>query len=232
MNKLELLQNLSIDHEIILAKTNRLSLKYNRMGILIIRCPLSITTNELNEFITRHIKWIINHHKTSIPSLPKYEEGREYLYLGNTYSLEIVISRHEGVFLQNEGRKLIVYVYGKERVKDVLTKWKKDQAETVFNELFFKCFKDMEQDLNKYPKLSIKHYLSRWGCCYPKRNEIILNISLIHTEIEIIMFVIYHELTHLIVQNHQPAFHKKLQKYCPDEIRIRKKLKNYRTDYE
>ena len=60
----------------------------------------------------------------------------------------------------------------------------------------------MSHYLNKYPLLEIKRYKSRWGCCYPKKNKIIINVSVVNLPLELIEYVIYHELTHFVFDNH------------------------------
>lgn len=229
MNELVILQNLSINHKIIYAKTNRLTLRYDRSGLLHIRCPLNIKDAELIDFVNRHLTWITKNYNTNRPLISSYQDGAEYLFRGIKYRLSVIISKHQGVFLNDD--TIIIYTSSSNQVKQLLDKWKLEQAELLFNELFYQCFKDMEKDINTYPKLLIKHYLSRWGCCYPMRNQIVLNLALIHVDIELIKYVIYHELAHLKYHNHQNEFHNYLQKYCPNERKLKKLLRNYRTDY-
>lgn len=230
MNELKLLNKECIKHKIIYTTSRRLVIKYDRNGVLNIRAPKGITLREIEEFIGRHMDWIYDHYEESQPKTRSYKEFEEYLYLGKKYHLRIVSSRHEGVFLQND--EIIIYTLKEENVKKLLLKWRKEQAEVVFEELLFQAFKHMEKDLKAFPKMQIKKYLSRWGCCYPKRNQIILNISLIHVPIKLINYVIYHELAHFKYQNHQPEFHAYLRKYVPNENDLRKELKKYQADYE
>ena len=219
-----------IKHKIVYTKSHRLVIKYDRNGILNIRAPKGISLADIEDFVKRHIDWIYDHYIHSQPVIRKYNTGEEYLYLGNKYTLKVVSSRHEGVFIQDE--EIIIYALKEDNIKKLLLKWRKAQAEIIFEELLFQAFKRMEKDLKVYPKMQIKKYLSRWGCCYPKRNQIILNISLIHVPIELINYVIYHELSHFKYLNHQQEFHTYLRQYVPNENILRKKLKNYQADYE
>lgn len=219
-----------IKHKIVYTKSHRLVIKYDRNGILNIRAPKGISLADIEDFVKRHIDWIYDHYIHSQPVIRKYNTGEEYLYLGNKYTLKVVSSRHEGVFIQD--KEIIIYALKEDNIKKLLLKWRKAQAEIIFEELLFQAFKRMEKDLKVYPKMQIKKYLSRWGCCYPKRNQIILNISLIHVPIELINYVIYHELSHFKYLNHQQEFHTYLRQYVPNENILRKKLKNYQADYE
>ena len=65
--------------------------------------------------------------------------------------------------------------------------------------------------------------------------DVFLKLSLVKAikyKDELIEYVTYHELCHFKYLNHQPAFHAYLQKYCPNERKLKQCLKNYRTDYE
>lgn len=230
MNELEILNKHSINHKVIKVKTTKLVIKYDRKGILIIRCPLSLRNKEIEEFITKHLDWIIERYDKSQPVKRNYVDNGKYLFLGKEYDLQVSYNRHEDVVINDD--KIFVYALNENRIPMVLNNWKKEQAEILFSEVLFKCFNEMKDELNLYPKLLIKKYLSRWGCCYPKRNQIILNIALIHVPLELITYVVYHELSHFKYMNHQQEFHMFLEKYCPKERQLRNQLKQYHTDYE
>lgn len=230
MKELETLKCHNIEYTITLAKTRRLTIKYDKLGILKIRCPKNIMMAELEDFVNRHLDWILKYYDLTRPVDKTHPTGSLYLYLGKEYKIEIINSRHQGVFIKED--KIIVYTLNENNVKSLLNKWRLEQAELIFNELFYKCFKQMENEFTFYPTLKIKCYTSRWGCCYPKKRIVYLNISLIHTSIDLIEFVIYHELSHFKYPNHQIEFHNYLQKYCPNERTLSKKLKKYHADYE
>lgn len=230
MNELKSLVKLNIPHKIIYTKYRRLVIKFDRKGILNIRCPKLAKMEEVEKFVLEHLDWIISHDKENKENIRTYNSGDKYLYLGTEYTLNVVISRHTGFFLQDS--EMVVYVKRIEDVKKELNNFRKEKAEEIFEELLFRAFQKMESELKSYPKLVIKKYVGRWGCCYPKKNQIILNISLIHVPINLINFVIYHELTHFIHMNHQSGFHKHLQKYVENENVLRKELNKYKADYE
>lgn len=185
--------------------------------------------SQLIDFINEHLDWIIEHYDKSQPQERRYQNYGKYLYLGKEYTLEIVDSKYPNVYIKDE--TIIVYA-STNQTKQVIDEWIKKQAEMIFSEVLYQQFKRMENKLNDYPKLEIKKYVSRWGCCYPKQKRIILNISLIHVPLDLIEYVICHELSHLVYPNHSPSFHSFLKEYIPDESLRRKRLKNYQSDYE
>ena len=90
----------------------------------------------------------------------------------------------------------------------------------------------MNHYLTKYPILEIKKYKSRWGCCYPRKNKIIINVSVVNLPISLIEYVIFHELSHFVHLNHSKEFHEFLRKFVPNEKKIVLELKKYNPIYE
>lgn len=67
----------------------------------------------------------------------------------------------------------------------------------------------------KYNKATIRNQKTRWGSCNSK-NDISLNIQLIRVPLELMDYVILHELVHTQIKNHSPEFWRKLSMYVPD----------------
>lgn len=74
---------------------------------------------------------------------------------------------------------------------------------------------------------SIKQVIGRWGSCDSNRH-ITLSIFLIQLPIELIDYVLIHELAHTQHMNHSPAFWNKLTKICPEYKELRKKMRSLR----
>ncbi|HHX93880.1 MAG TPA: M48 family metallopeptidase, partial [Tenericutes bacterium] len=102
--------------------------------------------------------------------------------------------------------------------------WYKNQAEIIFKERLDKIFSHFEEKI-PYPKLKIKKLKSKWGSCSIKTNSITLNQELIKYSIDIIDYVIIHELCHFIISNHSKHFWKYVKKYSPNYKDLRKNLR-------
>lgn len=181
-------------------------------------------------FIEKNIDWIEKNNLVAKPIVRKYEDGEEYLYLGKKYYLKIINNSHSGVFLQDD--VMFIYIDTHENIKKIVNKWRQDEAEKVFSLTLLKCFNKMSNYLTVYPKLEIKKYKARWGTCYPRMNKISINISLIHADLDLIEYVITHELSHFVYLNHSKDFHLFLRKFIDDENIKRKRLKQYKCYYE
>ena len=68
----------------------------------------------------------------------------------------------------------------------------------------------------EFPKVQIKKYKGRYGCCYYKRNLIIFDLGLVYFEHECIEACVVHELAHFIFPDHSPDFYKLVRSLYPD----------------
>ena len=78
----------------------------------------------------------------------------------------------------------------------------------------------------KYNKLFIKNQKTRWGSCSEK-NNINLNAKLVNLPMELIDYVIIHELVHTKVKNHSKEFWRTLDTYINNSKKYDKELKKY-----
>ncbi|MFW5704520.1 MAG: M48 family metallopeptidase [Nanoarchaeota archaeon] len=65
---------------------------------------------------------------------------------------------------------------------------------------------------------------SKWGHCTP-HNDIMINLKLLNADLDILQYVVIHELAHIRHKNHSPNFWKEVEKFCPNYKLVRKKLK-------
>jgi len=66
---------------------------------------------------------------------------------------------------------------------------------------------------------------SKWGHC-THDNKIMLNLKLLNTDIDILNYVIFHEISHIKQKNHSSKFWQEVETFCPNHKQLRKKLKN------
>jgi predicted metal-dependent hydrolase len=77
--------------------------------------------------------------------------------------------------------------------------------------------------MNLHPsKISFRFNKTRWGSCSYK-DSIVFNYYLAKLPVEIIEYIVVHELAHIKHKNHKKDFWKLVEKYIPDyKIRIKK----------
>lgn len=228
-DKIEILEKNKIEYVINKKKYKRLTVKYNKQGILSINIPNNMSMILVNNFISVHLDWIINHKPLHTGARENYQTGDKYLLFGRDLTINIINSKYEKVF--HNDLEVIIYTTDPTKVKKLLEEYRYSLATDIFNELLYKCFSNMTAYLKTYPSLIIKKSVSKWGCCYYNKNKIMLNVSLVNVPLNLLEYVIYHELCHFIVPNHSKEFHEMLSMFVKDEKYYRKLLKCYTCSY-
>lgn len=145
----------------------------------------------------------------------EYVNGETHFYIGRRYRLKIIEGSASSVKLK--GKFIEVITPDKEKtskIKQQLHNWYKLQGKRRFEERLKVNYNKIKVEGIAFPKLTIRVLHKRWGSC--TKHGITLNLNLIKAPVYCIDYVIMHELCHLKVPNHSPAFYKLKEKYMVD----------------
>ncbi len=67
-----------------------------------------------------------------------------------------------------------------------------------------------------FPLIKFRKMTSMWGNCRASRLILTFNTNLMYAKPSCVEYVIHHEFTHLLVQNHSDKFYSELSKVCPE----------------
>ena len=202
--------------------------KIRRDGVIEVRAPLLYRESNMLVFLNQHKRWIFNHFdrlQNAGNQQKKYISGEIHYYLGKQYTLQVVESGKNSVFI--EGNSLIInskYPENPEYLEVLLNKWYKNQAKKMFAELLPPIIEKFKKYNVAPAKISIRDMRSRWGSCSRKGN-ISLNLQLIKLNENCIRQVMIHEMCHLVYFNHQAGFHALMDEMMPDWKLWKKELK-------
>ncbi len=178
-----------------------------------ITAPLRTTEKTIREFIESNINFIAKN-VIKKQQLQNKKSGK-FEYLGHYY--DILYTGKYGITLTDT----IAYI-GKNTNVD---NWYKKEAKEMFKEYYDECFKNFREASLK-PELKIRKMKSKWGVCNVTNNTITLNQELIKLEPACLIYVIYHELSHLKHHNHSKDFWDLVEIYVPNYKEIRKHMRN------
>lgn len=202
--------------------------KIRRDGVIEVRAPLLYRESDMLSFLNQHRRWIFNHFdrlQNADNQQKKYISGEIHYYLGEKYTLQVVESNKNSVFI--ESNSLIInskYPENPEYLEILLNKWYRNQAKTVFSNLLPPIIEKFRKYNVAPAKISIRDMRSRWGSCSRKGN-ISLNLQLIKLNENCIRQVMIHEMCHLVYFNHQAGFHALMDEMMPDWKLWKKDLK-------
>lgn len=144
-----------------------------------------------------------------------YEHGELCLYLGDNYRLEIVPDidiKQDHVLI--DGNKLIIYVkqHEDERIKQALKRF-----------YYQKCKALVESRIRYYQSsfkikprsIRISDNKSRWGSC-DSNLQLTFNWKLAMAPLEVIDYIVVHEMCHMVHLNHDRSFWRLVGKMLPD----------------
>ncbi len=107
--------------------------------------------------------------------------------------------------------------------KSNIEKWYRKEAKNYLS----KRIDFLAQKHNfKYNRLFVRDSQNKWGNC-SKENNISLNWRLIKAPVQVIDYVILHELCHTVILKHTQAFWLKLSTVCPEYKEQAEWLKKY-----
>lgn len=202
--------------------------KIRRDGVIEVRAPLLYRESNMLVFLNQHKRWIFNHFdrlQNAGNQQKKYISGEIHHYLGKQYTLQVVESGKNSVFI--EGNSLIInskYPENPKYLEVLLNKWYRNQAKIVFSNLLPPIIEKFRKYNVAPAKISIRDMRSRWGSCSRKGN-ISLNLQLIKLNENCIRQVMVHEMCHLVYFNHQAGFYALMEEMMPNWKNWKKELR-------
>lgn len=183
--------------------------------------PADRSLEQVLAHLDRRRPWIAKqrrHFETfhPLPENKRFISGETHLYLGRQYRLRVRHSANANVKLI--GRFLNVYVSSPREpksVEDALDAWYRAHAEPIFRKQMARCLEGAPSLPRTEPILRIRKMVGRWGSC-SSAGTITLSADLIKAPLHCIEYVMMHELCHLRVHDHSPAFFRLLRRCMPD----------------
>ena len=205
------------------SKRKTLSLIVEADGTLTVRAPLRMKEADIRRFIEAKRNWIQRKQaRVQEEAVPprQYVDGERFWYLGREIPLRIVSGEKpalvmDGVFKLTESAR--------PQAESVFTAWYKKQAREVLipRVEFFARTYGFEME-----KTRISSARTRWGSCSSKKT-LSFTWRLVMAPLDMIDYVVVHELCHLNEMNHSKTFWAQVETILPDYKSRRKWLKNH-----
>ena len=185
--------------------------------------PLDFSQEEVNALLERKAQWI----QKQLAFYRGRRDARiqlrhdEILYLGEVYTFQRLPGLRSRVAIKDEEK--IIYS-GRNLLADgVLDRWYRKEARRIIMERLTH-FADTYHFT--YNRVFIRNQKTLWGSCSSKRN-LSFNWRLIQTPLDIIDYIVVHELVHTEILRHSKAFWDKVASLYPQYRQARGWLKNF-----
>lgn len=230
-------QQIKLDKKIIpyiLSKSpyrRTLSLSIDEKAEIKVSAPQYVAISDIERFIIEKTEWILEKLKDAQKTKEylegkKFDEGHQFLFLGKKYPIQLSSTKNKRVavdFCSNYWNLSIPQGLSDEDVqiqsKVKMIQWYKDQAREVLGGRVFYFSRVIGvQPLD----IVLRSQKRRWGSCDYTNKVISLNWQIILSPMDVIDYVVVHELCHLLVPNHSSKFWKKVETFLPT-YKIQKK---------
>lgn len=156
-------------------------------------------------------------------------------YLGNKYQVLINYScDKKDIYLLNNQLHIntnSAEEYSINEINKLIDNWYKKEANKVFKLRFDAwCLKIENWGVLK-PSLAIRALKSRFGSYNKAQHKVTLSLSLIKAPINLIDYVIAHELSHIKHFNHSSHFYNEMAKLYPNWANAKKELNSLASIY-
>ncbi len=153
-----------------------------------------------------------------LPVNRQYQPGETFLFLGQAYTLEIVEQQVEALKLDG---KFLLKRSARSKAPEVFEAWYRQQALDVISQ---RLVLFAGQTGLGYQQVRVKNLRTRWGSC-SIRGNLNFNLRLVLAPLEIVDYVVVHELVHLKHKNHSRQYWESVAAILPDFKKRRDWLK-------
>jgi predicted metal-dependent hydrolase len=204
------------------SKRRTIALIVERDGTFTVRAPFRTPQAEIDSFIQQKADWITRT-REKIKSIPptlrkQYIDGEKFLFLGALFDLRLVEIQKPSLQFSDE---FTLSQSSQEKVEMLFVRWYKERALEIISERV----KQYSGQYNFAPsQVKISSAKTRWGSC-SSNGKLNFTWRLAMAPLEVIDYVVVHELAHLRVKNHSRKFWKLVEAVYPDYKKQRKWLR-------
>jgi predicted metal-dependent hydrolase len=210
----------TIDFTVLYKKRKTIGIYIDIYGNIEVRVPKDTMMERVFPLIEEKWSWIQLKSKemkdrTAGHREKVYEHGEVFLYLGNSYPIivsENIDTEQDYVLFEEDNLHVYVKQQNDGSIKQALKRFYYKQCKTLVEGRI----RFYQSDFKARPRsIRISDNKSNWGTCNSKF-ELSFNWKLAMAPIEVIDYVVVHEMCHMVHLNHERSFWRLVGKMMPD----------------
>lgn len=210
-------------------KLKHIYLTFNNEGDLIIKSP-KISQQNIEQLLLKKASWISKSRKKIQMKKGKkinFADNNELYFLGKAYKLTLKKHTKKHTKLIFNGDIFIIYysIYNENIFHKHIDNFYKEEAKKIIPKLVELWSDSMDLQANL---ISFRKTKRQWGSCSVK-NNLSFNSMMMKLPLDVIEYIVVHEITHIKYKHHQKSFWKLIEHYLPDYKRRIDELKNFTT---
>ncbi|MPW24498.1 DUF45 domain-containing protein [Alkalibaculum sp. M08DMB] len=191
--------------------------------------PEKLKQEDIIKMVKKKESWIYNklekfEKNSEEYTMKEYIKGEEYLYLGYIYTLDFKNSGHTKINIYLESNIIVVdtAVQDRDIIKTELEEWYRKRAINVIEQrvsLYQSYFFEIPKQVRA------KSQKQRWGSC-TWDNKLLFNWKIIMAPLEIIDYIVVHEMCHMVEKNHSSKYWDLVSSIIPEYKKYKEWLKD------
>lgn len=193
-------------------KSRSVRISITQEGEVIVTAPPLIPEFFIKSVVEKSEVWIQRNVSKIQRTKARMHEYGDILYLGTPMKIKILYEENK-TGVEIEGNTLCVFPVLKtdESAKKQLIRWYKARAETQITDAVFSYAKKMNVS---FEKVVFRDQKTRWGSC-SSTGTLSFNWKLIQAPVEVMEYVVIHELSHITHMNHSNKFWQRVLTFDP-----------------
>lgn len=207
-------------------RARHIKIKVNGLGKVEVVAPPGVGSGDIHQFVKKNTAWIyktidklkddrINHPDLGLQS----PTNIALLSLSQNYSISYLPILKRPKVVEND-LSLMVYTSSEDESGKLLRDWIQKKAKQILIP-WLQDVSSLHQI--EFNKVSIRGQKTRWGSCSSKKN-VNLNRNLIFLQPELVNYLMVHELSHIVHQNHSKHFWKQVAECEPNYRKLDREL--------
>lgn len=203
-------------------RARRISIKINAQGDVVVTTPRWVANRDLSRFVEASREWIVTQQE-KVASKPRLISMQSVYYLGKEYVLKQSNKLDGSVRFYQDSLILAPTILSAKSSMALLEKWLQSKARHLITTRTQYWSEQMNLPFNG---MAFKQQKTRWGSCSSTKH-LNFNWKLIHAPVEVIDYVIIHELSHTKHMNHGKQFWDLVARFDPDHPHHRRWLQRF-----
>ena len=214
---------------IINPKLKHIYLSFDESGNLIIKSP-KVSQKHIEHMLLKKASWI-NKSRAKIKckkgKFPNFTQNPELYFLGQAHPIHLIKNSKKRTKLVFDGDIFSLYYnhYDESIFKTHIDKFYKQEAQNYIPDMVEQWAKTMKLH---YHSISFRKTKRQWGSC-SSNNHLSFNTMMMKLPLNVIQYIVVHELAHITHKHHQKEFWQLVSVYIPLYKTYVKELKNYTT---
>lgn len=198
-------------------RAKNLRIKVDMEEGLVVTVPGHFDPGSLDSILKEKQGWILDKLDYCAQArllMSEKKQGRHVLYRGREYQVEVRFKKNPACPVEIMDDKMVVML-DEDSGEDpavVLEQWLKGMARLLINQRIRVVNNVLKLS---YKRVAIRGQKTRWGSCSQMGN-LNFNWRLVMAPLQVLDYIVAHELLHLVEPNHSKRFWSLVESVCPD----------------